>query len=119
MDEERSVEHIYKRESDDPYKILAYNIMVDYPLPIVRRMLKDNKFLRREIIREVRGQDFRGFFTDCLFVSVLESKERMELMRQLDDLGLFFYRKLDLPRFRREIRNAFEEVGLSDLLEDK
>lgn len=107
----------YRRPSDDPYKLLAYKIMVDYNIPTVKRILKDNKFVKRMIIREIRGQDFQGDFTDCLFVSIFESKERMQLMMQLNSLGLFLYKKLDLPRLRREIKNAFEEVGLSDLLE--
>lgn len=108
----------YKHAADDSYKLLAYRILVDYNIPTIKRILKDNKFVRRAIIREVRGQDFQGDFIDCLFVSILEDKERMELMRQLNALGLFLYRKLDLPRLRREIRNAFEEMGMSDLLED-
>lgn len=108
----------YKHEADDSYKLLAYKIMVDYNIPTVKRILKDNKFVRRTIIREVRGQDFQGDFIDCLFVAIFEDKERMELMRQLNALGLFLYRKLDLTRLRKEIKAAFEEMGLSDLLED-
>lgn len=108
----------YKHTADDSYKLLAYKILTDYNIPTVKRILRDNKFVRRTIIREVRGQDFQGDFIDCLFVSIFEDKERMELMRQLNVLGLFLYRKLDLPRLRREIRNAFEEMGMSDLLEE-
>lgn len=108
----------YKFEADDSYKLLAYRILVDYNIPTVKRILKDNKFVRRLIIREVRGQDFQGDFVDCLFVSIFEDKGRMDLMRQLNSLGTFLYQKLDLPRLRKEILNAFEEMGMSDLLED-
>lgn len=108
----------YKHDSDDSYKLLAYRILVDYNIPTVKRILKDNKFVRRLIIREVRGQDFQGDFVDCLFVSIFEDKGRMDLMRQLNSLGIFLYHKLDLQRLRKEIRNAFEEMGMSDLLED-
>lgn len=119
MLEERSEINIpaYKHESDDPYKILAYNIMVEYPTPIVKRFLRDNKFIRRTVIREVRGQDFSGYFLDCLFVSIFEGKKRMDLMRQLNQLGIFLYRNLDLQRLRKEIRGAYEEMGMADLLE--
>lgn len=109
---------MYKWEADDPYKILAFNIVVSYPIPIIKRMLVDTKFLRREITREVRGQDFRGIFMDCLFVSICEEKKRMELMRQLDSLARFLYDQLDLNRMRREIKNAFKRLGLGDLLEE-
>ena len=78
----------------------------------------DTKFLRREIIREVRGQDFQGIFTDCLFVSICEAKKRMELMRQLDSLAVFLYQQLDLNRMRTEIKNAMTRLGLGDLLEN-
>lgn len=108
----------YRHDSDDPYKLLAYRFLVDYNIPTVKRILKDNKFVKRLIIREVRSQDFQGDFIDCLFVSIFEEKGRMDLMRQLNSLGIFLYRKLDLPRLRREIKVAFEEMGLSDLLED-
>lgn len=109
---------MYKWDADDPYKMLAFNIIVNYPIPIIKRMMVDTKFLRREITREVRGQDFRGPFIDCLFVSICEEKKRMELMRQLDSLARFLYDQIDLNRMRREIRNAFRSLGLDDLLEE-
>ena len=109
---------VHKEKFDDEYKILAYSIIVNYPPVTVKRLMKDTKFLRREIIREVRGQDFRGYFVDCLFVSICENKNRMKLMRQLDQLGRFFYNNLDLDRMRKEIRNAYESLGLGDILED-
>lgn len=109
---------VYKEKFDDEYKLLAYSIIVNYPPETVKRLLKDTKFLRREIIREVRGQDFRGFFIDCLFVSICENKDRMKLMRQLDQLGRFFYNNLDLNRMREEVKKAYESLGLGDILED-
>lgn len=124
MPEERSDDSVreetlplYTIEGDDPYKVLAYNLIVEYDLPAIKRMLHDNKFIKRVIIREVRGQDYKGAFVDCLFVSIMESKKRMELMHQFDALGVFFYQNLELPRLRQEIREAFERLGASDLLE--
>lgn len=118
MQEEESVKPVHKEKYDDEYKILAYSIVVNYPPVTVKRLMKDTKFLRREIIREVRGQDFRGYFIDCLFVSICENKDRMKLMRQLDQLGRFFYNNLDLDRMRKEIRNAYDSLGLGDILEE-
>ena len=108
----------HREKFDDEYKILAYSIVVNYAPETVKRLMKDTKFLRREIIREVRGQDFRGYFVDCLFVSICENKDRMKLMHQLDQLGRFFYNNLDLDRMRKEIRNAYESLGLGDILEE-
>lgn len=119
MDPENESDKItHKEKFDDEYKVLAYSIVVNYPPVTVKRLMKDTKFLRREIIREVRSQDFRGYFVDCLFVSICENKNRMGLMRQLDQLGRFFYNNLDLERMRKEIRNAYESLGLGDILED-
>lgn len=119
MQEKESVKPVYKEKYDDEYKILAYSIVVNYPPPIVKRLMRDRKFLRREITREIRGQDFRGYFTDCLFVSICEDKKRMDLMRQLDALAKFFYKNLDVPRMREEIKNAYDSLGLGDILEDE
>ena len=119
MQEEENAKPIYKEKFDDEYKILAYSIVVNYPPPIVRRLVRDRKFLRREITREIRGQDFRGHFTDCLFVSICENKKRMDLMRQLDALAKFMYQNLDVPRMREEIRNAYKTLGLDDILKEE
>lgn len=119
MQDEKSVKPVYKEKYDDPYKILAFSIIVNYPPEIVRRLMRDTKFLRREIIREVRGQDFRGYFIDCLFVSICEDKRRMDLMRMLDSVGRFMYNNLDLNRMRAEVKNAYKSLGLGDILEDE
>lgn len=108
----------YKHEYDDSYKLLAYHLVTTNDIATIKRMLRDGKFVRRSIIREVRGQDFNGPFIDCLFVAISESDERMQLMRQLDSLGAFLYQKLSLPRLRKEIKSACDELGLSDLLEN-
>ena len=41
----------------------------------------------------------------------------MELMNKLDNLGLYFYSKLDKERLRKEIRGVLDSVGI-DLYED-
>ena len=108
----------YKHEYDDSYKLLAYHLVTTNDIATIKRMLRDGKFVRRSIIREVRGQDFNGPFIDCLFVAISEDDERMQLMRQLDSLGAFLYQKLSLSRLRKEIKSACDELGLSDLLEN-
>jgi len=118
VQEGKSDKPTYKLKADDPYKVLAFSIVVHYPPETVKRLLRDTKFLRREITREVRGQDFRGYFMDCLFVSICESKRRMELMRALDALSRYLYSELDLERMRSEIKQAYEALGLGDLLEE-
>lgn len=119
QEEKTGARPVYREKFDDPYKILAFSIIVNYSPVTVKRLMKDTKFLRREITREIRGQDFRGYFVDCLFVSICESKRRMELMRAIDQLARFFYNSLDLKRMREEIKNAYSKLGLDDLLEEE
>lgn len=108
----------YKYPYDDPYKVLAFNLITTYPPETIRRFLLDRKFLRREIIREVRSQDFQGLFVDCLWVAMCDEKQRMQIMRQLDSLGRFFYQNLDVPHMRDEIRKAYHLLGLDEFLPD-
>ena len=104
-------------DCDNPYKVLAYNIVTIYPPPIIKRLMKDTKFLRREVIREVKGQDFRGIFLDCLTDDLIENGHRIALNRELAKLGRYYYNHLDLNRMRAEIVSACARLGLEDLLE--
>lgn len=109
----------YAKDYDDPYKLLAYKVIASYGPQIAKRMLKDHKLIRRCVVKEAKELDVMGFFLDCVVSSMHEEKRRMAYIDKLGSLGRWFYVELDKPRFRQEIRNAFEELGLSDLLEEK
>lgn len=90
-------------EYDDPYSFLAfYLISVSLPSEI-RRMLVDDDFIRRMVIKEIRGQDFIGPFCNCIIDEILRNKQRMEMCHELDALAEYFFTKLDLDRLRRKI----------------
>ena len=106
------VEKKYQLESDDPYKVLASMIIgYDEPSDVVRVMYDDAYILNR-IIKETRSQDMCGRFTDCVIENILDEKNRMEYMKQLDILSKYYFSKLDKGRLRREIEAALKEVGI-------
>lgn len=102
----------YQLECDDPYKILA-DLLIGYdePSDIVRIMYDDSYILNR-LVKETRGQDMRGVFTDCVIEDILENKSRMEYMKILDQLAEYFFSKLDKKRLRVEITNSLKEKGI-------
>lgn len=107
-----SLENQYLYDFDDNYKILAHYIVSNYRAADVIRCLTDNTYLKTLIIKEVREQDFGGHFIDCIIESVLEDKDRMEYMHELDKLALWYYSRLDKGRLRDEILIVLNSVGI-------
>ena len=105
----------YFYAADDTYKLLAHHIVGFYRPADVTRVLTDNIYLRTLVIKEVRDLDIGGHFIDCIIESILEEKDRMDYMRKLDELALYYYNHLDKGRLRDEIlavlNNAGVEVG--------
>lgn len=99
----------YLHEYDDPYKILATSIISKCTPMEVQRVLVDDEFIMRMVMKETRQQDFKGDFLDCIVDEILRNKMRMLMMHQLDELGVFFFANLDLPRLREEILNFCED----------
>lgn len=102
----------YTFEYDDPYKLLAGSVIANYRPADVIRMLNDNEYVLNQIIKETRGQDMCGSFTDCIIEDILANKDRMEYMRELDRLAAYYFSKFDIERFRREITAALLECGI-------
>lgn len=96
---------------DDPYKILALNLVSSYNNAELRRILHDSKVIRRKVAREVNEADFYGPFLDCIMVGLIKSNERRKIGHTLQETVSFFYNRLDVPRLREEIRNYCKEFG--------
>lgn len=107
----------YMYNYDDPYKILAHYIVGNYRPADVLRVLSENSYLKTCVMKEVRQMDMGGHYVDCIIQVILEDKKRMEFMRKLDNLGLYFYSKLDKERLRNEIRSVLSCAGI-ELFED-
>lgn len=93
----------YRYDFDDPYILMAHGVITVYPIADVKRMLIDDDFVRRSILKETRLQDFSGVFVDGIVQSILDDKHRMEFMHELDRLAEYFWQNLDVERLRREI----------------
>lgn len=107
-----TVRRVYLYAYDDPYKILAHHIVGTYRPADVLRCLTDNSYLKNLIIKEVRQQDLGGPFVDCIIESVLEEKDRMEYMHELDKLALWYYSRLDKGRLRDELLTVLNGAGV-------
>lgn len=93
----------YRYAYDDPYILMAHGVLTIYPVADVKRMLTDDDFVRRLVLKETRLQDFSGVFVDGIVQSILDDKHRMEFMHELDKLSDYFWKNLDIERLRSEI----------------
>lgn len=107
------MEDKYKNRYDDPYRILACNVCVQNNIENVRRMLADKDYIRQIVQAEVRDNlDIPGIFSDCITTELISEKQKVLYRDALNQLGLFFYNQLDIPRLRSEIRQFYEECGI-------
>lgn len=97
---------------DDQYIMLAHHILSTFNPAEVRRMLVDDDFIYRLIIKETRHQDFSGAFLDCIIQSILDDKRRMEMCHELDKLSLYMFKNLDLARLRAELNTYGKKYGI-------
>lgn len=97
---------------DDQYVMLAHHILSVFNPAEVRRMLVDDDFIYRLIIKETRHQDFSGAFLDCIVQSILDDKRRMEMCHELDKLSKYFFSQLDIARLRNDLLFYGEKYGI-------
>lgn len=102
----------YLFEYDDPYKLLAAQIVGGCRPADVLRILSEDAYILNLITKETRSQDMCGMFTDCIVEDILARKDRMEYMRRLDILSGYYFSKLDKERLRAEIKNLLDEAGI-------
>ena len=88
---------------NDSYILLAHHLISISGPAEINRLLRDDEYIYKKIINEVRGQDFSGPFLDCIICSLLEGKKRMEMCRELDKLARYFFGCLDLKLLREKI----------------
>ncbi len=92
--------------------MLAHHILSVYNPAEVERMLRDDDFIYRLILKETRHQDFSGAFLDCIIQSILDDKRRMEMCHRLDELSKYFFANLDLARLRDRLTYYGEKYGI-------
>lgn len=76
-------------------------------------MMADKDYIRQIVQAEVRDNlDIPGIFSDCITTELISEKQKVLYRDALNQLGLFFYNQLDIPRLRSEIRQFYEECGI-------
>lgn len=96
---------------DDPYKILALNIVASYSDKDLSGIMHNAKVIRRHILRETKGADFYGDFLDCIMTILVQQNKDREVGHTLYDTADFFYEHLDVSRLRKEIVHYCNEWG--------
>lgn len=102
----------YLYSYDDPYALLAHYIVAFYRPADVIRILNDNSYIRNRILKETRDLDLGGPYIDCIIEGILEEKDRMDYMHQLDKLAYYYYSRLDKDRLREEILKVLSDAGI-------
>lgn len=103
----------YKNDYDDPYGFLASGICINFNKSLVKRMLVDKDYIRQVVQAEVRDNiDIPGMFTDCIVTELISDKQKVLYRDALNELGMFFYRQLDINRLRDEIKKFYNEFGI-------
>lgn len=89
---------------DDPYKILALNLVSKCTNGELSRMLHDTKVIKRRVAREVNSVDFCGDFLDCVMVKLVKTGRARKIGKTMTATVDFFYQELDIKRLREEIK---------------
>lgn len=100
-------------ECDDPYKMLANNIVSTYSDKELRRVFKETKAIKRHIANEVKNADLYGDFTDCVLTELTHNGRRRAVNNTLKETINFIYGELDVPRLRAELRYYCKLYGRS------
>lgn len=98
-------------DCDDPYKMLANNLVATYPEHKLRKIYNSPRVVRRMIDREVANADFYGDFLDCIITELVKKNKRGEVTRTLSPTASLFYHELDMKRFRKELLFYAELYG--------
>ena len=107
------MEKAYLHEYDDPYWILATSLISVYSIPILKRIMTDDVFVRKMVAEETYAQDIRGMYLDCIVENINSDKRRVEHRHQLDKLAGYYYDNLDMVRRRKSLQDMAELCGIS------
>lgn len=103
----------YKNEYDNPYRMLAASIATRYGVSDAQRILLDRDYIRQAIQSEVRNNiDVPGDFCDCITTELISNKQKVLYRSALNELGLFFFNQLDIPRLRKELIRFYQDCGI-------
>lgn len=89
--------------SDDPYEMLAWQLVWRYNGVQLRGLLCDEEYLTQEIYDELKDQDYSGVWLDPLFQQLAHRGDREEVFVALRQLAESLADTLDRERLEREL----------------
>ena len=89
--------------SDDPYEMLAWQLVWRYNGVQLRGLLCDEEYLTQEIYDELKDQDYSGVWLDPLFQQLAHRGDREEVFVALRQLAESLADTLDRQRLEREL----------------
>ena len=99
-------------EGDDPYNFLALQLITRFDQIDLARIMVDDEYVKGLIIKEIRGQDLAGPFSDAIVTSILENKQRMEMCHEQDKFALYLFTKLDIKRMRDKLVEYLDKLEI-------
>lgn len=93
---------------DDPYKMLATQIVSRLSVPLLQRFLVDNDYVKQVITHDIQSLDIASPFVDAVQDVLYRKHEKVKYKQALAVFAMFIYRELDIARLRREIRDFLE-----------
>lgn len=103
----------YSHDCDNPYRMLAATITITCTPAEVRRIMSDSSYIKQLVQAEVRDRiDISGKFCDCITTELIADRNKVVYRTALNELGTFFFKQLDVPRLRAEIKRFHQDIGL-------
>lgn len=102
----------YRRNYDDPYRVLAVSLVATNNPFNVSRILNSNTYVRGLVLHEAKVLDISGMFLDCIDQELIANDMLRKKNARMKELGEFFYSELDIKRLRNEIRRFCEELDI-------
>lgn len=103
----------YKREYDDPYRVLATNLVANYNPRTLARIMNESSFVKSLVLREARQLDLGGAFLDCVDQELISNGCLRKKNYYMKRLGEFYFSELDIGRLRREIQRFANELNIT------
>lgn len=100
---------VFDKPYDDPYRVLACHLAGTLSVHSLNRLMHDNSFVKSLLMGEMKHLDISGPFLDCLDQEVITNDKVREKNKHLRDLGEFYFKYMDIPRLRIEVRRFVQD----------
>ena len=100
---------------DDPYKVLATQIIASLGLGELHRFMVNDEFVRQVITHDIQSVDITSPFVACAQDILLRTNQKVKYKHALADFANFIYKELDIKRLRGYIQSFMADCGIDIL----